>query len=192
DWEEMAAIGIAHLARAPGRTMVSFGQGCEGEPLTRAREIGEAIRRMRQATGRGCINVNTNGSLPGRLALLIDAGLDACRISLNSAHKPLCEADYQPIQYGSEEVEESIRVERRHGGCSLCPGMNPMIRARLTVVGAALLLVAPSVRGQDRPDAVLVLADDGALDDSAVHAIRSIAASELRKHGVVLAEDRRT
>src|SRR2546423_10718575 len=70
--------------------------------------------------------------------------------------------------------------------------MNPMIRARLTVVGAALLLVAPSVRGQDRPDAVLVLADDGALDDSAVHAIRSIAASELRKHGVVLAEDRRT
>src|SRR5207245_10982617 len=70
--------------------------------------------------------------------------------------------------------------------------MNPMIRAHLTVVGVAFLLAAPSVRGQDRPDAVLVLADDGALDDSAVHAIRSIAASELRKHGVVLAEDRRT
>src|SRR2546427_12422736 len=70
--------------------------------------------------------------------------------------------------------------------------MNPMIRAHLTVVSVALLLVAPSVRGQDRPDAVLVLADDGALDDSAVHAIRNIAASELRKHGVVLAEDRRT
>jgi len=70
--------------------------------------------------------------------------------------------------------------------------MNPMIPARLTVVGVALLLVAPSVLAQDRPDAVLVLADDGALDRSAVHAIRNIAASELRKHGVVLAEDRRT
>src|SRR2546428_9936327 len=70
--------------------------------------------------------------------------------------------------------------------------MNPTIPARLTVVGVALLLVAPSVLAQDRPDAVLVLADDGALDRSAVHAIRNIAASELRKHGVVLAEDRRT
>ena len=115
DSEEMAAIGIAHLARAPGRTMVSFGQGCEGEPLTRAREIGEAIRRMRQATRRGSINVNTNGSLPANLALLIDAGLDACRISLNSAHKPLYEAYYQPIEYGWEEGEESIRLARRRG-----------------------------------------------------------------------------
>src|SRR2546428_8393235 len=113
--EDMARIGIAHLARARGRTMVSFGQGCEGEPLTRAREIAEAIRKMRQATPRGSINVNTNGSLPGNLALLIDAGLDACRISLNSAHKPLYEADYQPIQDGWEEVEESIRLARRRG-----------------------------------------------------------------------------
>src|SRR5207253_542933 len=115
DAEDMAAIGTPHLARAPGRTMVSFGQGCEGEPLTRAREIAEAIRKMRQATPRGSINVNTNGSLPGNLALLIDAGLDACRISLNSAHKPLYEAYYQPIQYGWEEVEESIRLARRRG-----------------------------------------------------------------------------
>jgi len=111
----MAAIGIAHLSRAPGRTMVSFGQGCEGEPLTRAREIAEAIRRMRAATLRGSINVNTNGSLPDHLELLIDAGLDTCRISLNSAHKPLYEAYYQPIGYGWEEVEESIRLARRRG-----------------------------------------------------------------------------
>ena len=115
DWEEMASIGIAHLARAPGRTMVSFGQGCEGEPLTRAREIAEAIRRMRAASLRGSINVNTNGSLPDHLELLIDAGLDSCRISLNSAHKPLYEAYYRPIGYGWEDVEESIRLARRRG-----------------------------------------------------------------------------
>src|SRR5438105_13583726 len=70
--------------------------------------------------------------------------------------------------------------------------MNRMSPARLMLLGAALLLSAPSALGQERSDAVLVLADDGALDDSAVHAIRNIAASELRKHGVVLAEDRRT
>jgi wyosine [tRNA(Phe)-imidazoG37] synthetase (radical SAM superfamily) len=113
--ESMARIGAAHLANAPGRTMVSFGQGCEGEPLTRARELAEAIRRMRKATSRGSININTNGSLPENLALLIDAGLDACRISLNSAHKPLYEAYYQPVGYGWEEVEESVRLARRRG-----------------------------------------------------------------------------
>src|SRR5207302_3459717 len=60
-------------------------------------------------------NINTNGSLPENLALLIDAGLDACRISLNSAHKPLYEAYYQPINYGWEEVRESIRLARKRG-----------------------------------------------------------------------------
>jgi len=111
----MARIGIAHLATAPGRTMVSFGQGCEGEPLTRAREIAHAIRLMRRDTTRGSININSNGSLPGNLAQLIDAGLDACRISLNSAHKPLYQAYYQPTNYGWEQVEESIRLAKRRG-----------------------------------------------------------------------------
>jgi pyruvate-formate lyase-activating enzyme len=113
--EFMARIGIDHLEAAPGRTMVSFGQGCEGEPLTRAREIASAIRSMREATPRGSININTNGSLPANLGLLIDAGLDACRISLNSAHAPLYEAYYQPVNYGWDEVRDSIRLARRRG-----------------------------------------------------------------------------
>src|SRR5438105_9582885 len=115
DAERMARIGIAHLLAAPGRTMVSFGQGCEGEPLTRAHVIADAIRRMRRATSRGSINVNTNGSLPDGLELLIDAGLDACRISLNSAHAPLYEAYYQPIRYGWLDVERSIALAKKRG-----------------------------------------------------------------------------
>src|SRR4051812_731635 len=111
----MARIGIEHLSNAPGRTMVSFGQGCEGEPLTRAREIAESIRQMREKTSRGSININTNGSLPDNLGQLIDAGLDAVRISLNSAHKPLYEAYYQPINYGREEVRASIRLAKKRG-----------------------------------------------------------------------------
>jgi len=113
--EEMARIGVDHLANAPGRTMVSFGQGCEGEPLTRHREIAKAIRLMREETPRGSININTNGSLPDALAELIEAGLDACRISLNSAHKPLYEAYYQPVKYGWDEVVESIKLAKRRG-----------------------------------------------------------------------------
>ena len=55
----------------------------------------------------------------------------------------------------------------------------------------SVLLAAAPARAQDRMDAVLVLADDGALEAPAVHAIRNIAASELRKRGIVLAEERR-
>jgi pyruvate-formate lyase-activating enzyme len=103
------------IDEAPGRTMVSFGQGCEGEPLTRAQVIADAIRRMRRATSRGSININTNGSLPENLGLLIDAGLDACRISLNSAHAPLYEAYYRPVRYGWRDVERSISLAKRRG-----------------------------------------------------------------------------
>jgi pyruvate-formate lyase-activating enzyme len=115
DAERMARIGIAHLSAAPGRTMVSFGQGCEGEPLTRAQVIADAIRRMRRATSCGSININTNGSLPENLDLLVDAGLDACRISLNSAHAPLYEAYYRPVRYGWPDVERSIALAKKRG-----------------------------------------------------------------------------
>lgn len=112
---EMAEVGARHLARARGRVMVSFGQGCEGEPLLRWREIARAIRLMREATPRGSINVNTNGSMPEALAALADAGLDACRISLNSASPDLYAAYYRPVSYGLAEVERSMRLARRRG-----------------------------------------------------------------------------
>lgn len=113
--EEMAEVGAEHLARARGRTMVSFGQGCEGEPLLRWKEIARAIRLMRQRTGRGSINVNTNGSLPQAIAALADAGLDAVRISTNTASPDLYRAYYRPRGYGLDEVVESMRVARRRG-----------------------------------------------------------------------------
>jgi wyosine [tRNA(Phe)-imidazoG37] synthetase (radical SAM superfamily) len=113
--DEMAEIGLWHLTRAPGRTMVSFGQGCEGEPLTRYHAIEGAIRKMRAGTKKGSININTNGSIPHALDALFDAGLDALRVSLNSAVKDLYEAYYQPVNYGWEQVAESIALARRRG-----------------------------------------------------------------------------
>ena len=61
--EEIAGVAVPHLEEAP-KAVVSFGQGCEGEPLLQSEVIGEAIRAMRQASARGTINLNTNGSLP--------------------------------------------------------------------------------------------------------------------------------
>jgi wyosine [tRNA(Phe)-imidazoG37] synthetase (radical SAM superfamily) len=111
--EEMAAVGIWHLEHATGRTMISFGQGCEGEPLTRWPVIAEAIRRIRARTRRGSINLNTNGSLTRGLGALLDAGLDAVRISLNSAHPELYAAYYQPRHFAWDDVEASVALARR-------------------------------------------------------------------------------
>lgn len=117
--EDMAALGIFHLENAtetqPGRAMISFGQGCEGEPLTRAGYIARAIRQVRERTDRGSININTNGSRPEALQKLIDAGLDACRISLNSAHPELYAAYYKPVGYTFADVRRTLAVARDGG-----------------------------------------------------------------------------
>ncbi len=113
--EELADVAVWHLTHAPGRTMVSFGQGCEGEPLTRWPVIAEAIRLTRARVKKGSINLNTNASLTKGLAALYDAGLDAIRVSLNSAHPELYAAYYQPKKYGWEEVEASIALSREQG-----------------------------------------------------------------------------
>jgi wyosine [tRNA(Phe)-imidazoG37] synthetase (radical SAM superfamily) len=113
--EEMAEVGAEHLETAAGRTMVSFGQGCEGEPLLRWKEIARAIRLMRQRTRRGSVNVNTNGSMPAALSALADAGLDAVRISLNAASPDLYSAYYRPVNYALEDVEASMRMAKEKG-----------------------------------------------------------------------------
>jgi pyruvate-formate lyase-activating enzyme len=112
---DLAEVAIWHLEHAPGRTMVSFGQGCEGEPLTRWKFIAEAIRLVRARTQRGSININTNGSLTKGLDALYDAGLDAVRVSLNSAVSDLYSAYYKPRGYSWADVEASIALSRKRG-----------------------------------------------------------------------------
>lgn len=113
--EEMADLAVRHLERARGRVMVSFGQGCEGEPLTRWKEIEQAIRLVRARTSRGSIHANTNGSLPQALGRLVDAGLDSVRISTNSASPDLYAAYYRPNGYAFQDVVRAIRVAKAKG-----------------------------------------------------------------------------
>ncbi len=107
--DEIVSIAVEHLERAP-EAMVSFGQGCEGEPLTEFRLIAESIREIRHRTGIGSINLNTNGSYTDRLRAVIKSGLDSVRISLNSARPELYLAYYRPRGYGFSNVVESIKV----------------------------------------------------------------------------------
>jgi pyruvate-formate lyase-activating enzyme len=107
--EEIVALAVRHLDHAE-EAIVSFGQGCEGEPLTEHRLIAESIREIRERTGKGTINLNTNGSRPERIRLIAASGLDSVRISINSARPDLYRAYYRPKGYDFEDVVRSISL----------------------------------------------------------------------------------
>lgn len=113
--EEIAEAMVPHLKMAR-RAVVSFGQGCEGEPLLQARTLEKAIGLMRKSTSRGTINLNTNASLPEAVSRLRRAGLDSMRVSLASARPHYYEAYFRPKGYGLEDVKESIRQMKKMGG----------------------------------------------------------------------------
>lgn len=111
---ELADIGAAHLAQAR-QAMVSFGQGCEGDPSLAADTICAAIAQMRRATRRGIININTNAGHTEAVRALLDAGIDSFRVSLFSAVKEDYEAYHRPKDYAFEDVLASLALCREAG-----------------------------------------------------------------------------
>ena len=105
--EEIAEVALAHIKRV-NKSVVSFGQGCEGDPLLAADVIAPAIRLIRSETDRGTINMNTNASLPQALQQVINAGLDSIRISMNSVREDCYHAYFRPQGYGFSDVLKSI------------------------------------------------------------------------------------
>jgi pyruvate-formate lyase-activating enzyme len=125
--EEIVEVAVPHLMSAE-EAIVSFGQGCEGEPLLQVRRIEQSIRAMRAQTDRGVININTNASRPRWLQRLYDAGLDTVRVSTISGHPETYNAYYRPLGYTFEDVKESLKRAQESGVYSsinlLCfPGM---------------------------------------------------------------------
>lgn len=111
--EEIAAVALAHINKVK-RAVVSFGQGCEGDPLLAADAIEPAIRLIRQQTSAGTINLNTNAGLPKVLKRLLAAGLDSIRVSINSL-RPACYRAYFRPRYRFEDVIEAIDTALGHG-----------------------------------------------------------------------------
>ena len=111
--EEIAEVGIYHLSLAPDG-IISFGQGCEGEPSLAADRIAEGIRRIRSVTARGQINMNSNAGFPDGMKKIVDAGLDSLRVSIISAHAASYHAYYR-ANYPLDNVKESLRYALDHG-----------------------------------------------------------------------------
>lgn len=106
---DIVEVAVRHLEHAE-RAMVSFGQGCEGEPLLNWRILVRCIEAIRRQTDRGWININTNGSSPRAMEALIRAGLDACRVSVFSARESTFAAYYRPRNYTFADVERSLQL----------------------------------------------------------------------------------
>jgi len=106
---EIADVALHHIQRVK-QSVVSFGQGCEGDPLLASDVIEPAIKEIRSKSSRGTINMNTNGSRPNILKRMFEAGLDSVRISMNSFRKDCYDAYFRPKTYTFYDVVTSIET----------------------------------------------------------------------------------
>jgi pyruvate-formate lyase-activating enzyme len=112
--EEICELALPHLEQAPD-PIVSFGQGCEGDPILQADTIAVATRRLKGATGRGTVNFNSNGSIPEKVRMLCDAGMDSMRFSMNSVREDIYNRYYRPVGYSFADVLESVKSASGRG-----------------------------------------------------------------------------
>ena len=129
--EEIVEFTVPHLKNAPF-PLISFGQGCEGEPLLMWETIRASIIEIRKHTSKGSININTNGSKPDAVKALCEVGLNSIRVSTNSARKHIYEPYYRPNNYQFEDIIESLKVMRSYGGWTsinyfVFPGMTDSV-----------------------------------------------------------------
>ena len=111
--EEISQVMLEHLTTP--ESIISFGQGCEGEPSTQAKLIIEAIREVRSITDMGYININTNAGLSDHIRGIVDAGLDLMRVSTISALDDHYNAYYKPRGYTLANVEKSLKYAASQG-----------------------------------------------------------------------------
>jgi pyruvate-formate lyase-activating enzyme len=124
---EIAAVGTYHLSAAP-EGIISFGQGCEGEPSLAYENVSQAIRMIREKTAQGLININTNAGFSAGIQHIVDAGLDSMRVSMISAIPATYQAYYR-ASYQLDAVAASIDYAKSRGSyvsinLLLFPGLN--------------------------------------------------------------------
>ncbi|MDN5323815.1 MAG: hypothetical protein PWQ67_2269 [Clostridia bacterium] len=112
--EEIVEIGDHHLNNGM-EAIISFGQGCEGEPSLQSDLIAQAILKIRAKTSKGTINMNTNAGYTKGIEKICLAGIDSLRVSLNSANPQIYNAYYHPKSYSLQNVKESLKFASANG-----------------------------------------------------------------------------
>ena len=112
--QEVVELAVYHLQDAEDG-IISFGQGCEGDPSMQADLIAEAIVEIRKQTQNGTINMNTNAGNTAGIKKIVDAGIDSLRVSLNSGTDAVYDAYYRPVNYTLDDVRQSLRYAADNG-----------------------------------------------------------------------------
>lgn len=110
--QEIYELGREHLTKAR-EGIISFGQGCEGEPALNAEDLAQAIRKIRQDTDRGTININSNAGYTKGIKKLCQVGLDALRVTMFSSREESYRCYHRPRNYSLKDVINSICYARQ-------------------------------------------------------------------------------
>jgi wyosine [tRNA(Phe)-imidazoG37] synthetase (radical SAM superfamily) len=70
---------------------------------------------LREKTDLGTINLNTNGSFPGRVKKLCEAGLDSIRVTLSSSRSALYNRYHRPSGYAFGDTVDSLIQAKEKG-----------------------------------------------------------------------------
>ena len=111
--DEVVEVMGNHLKIAR-EAIVSFGQGCEGEPLLESNLIAKSIIKVRESIRRGTININTNASIPKKIEMLCQAGVDSFRVSLNSPDEKFYNLYFRPQGYKFSDLVKSIAIAKKY------------------------------------------------------------------------------
>lgn len=111
---EVVDLAVTHLESA-AEGIISFGQGCEGEPTLQKVLLQDSIRTIRQKTTKGTININSNGGNFDAVQRIVDAGLDSIRISLFSALPESYNWYHRPKDYQLMHVKQAAQYASEHG-----------------------------------------------------------------------------
>ncbi|WP_018086282.1 radical SAM protein [Desulfurispora thermophila] len=115
DVAEVVEVMSEHLQAAGPEGIISFGQGCEGDPALAWPVVSESIARVRRLVTQGTINMNTNAGHTAGVEAICRAGLDAIRVSMISARPQVYHAYYRPAGYQLTDVIKSIETARSLG-----------------------------------------------------------------------------
>jgi len=111
---EISETALIHL-RSVENAVVSFGQGCEGEPLMQSELLVSAVSHIRSQFKGSTVNLNTNASIPRAIEELAVCGLDSIRISMNSVDEAEYTGYYRPKGYSYKDVLDSWKKAKEAG-----------------------------------------------------------------------------